>query len=41
MDQKTTLASQDLAKYQAEEKWIQLVIQFKKKGEYSDKSAYK
>ena len=40
-DQKTTLASQDLAKYQAEEKWIQLVIQFKKKGEYPDKSSYK
>ena len=29
--QKTTLASQCLAKYQAEEKWIQLVNQFKKK----------
>lgn len=29
--QKTTLASQYLAKYQAEEKWIQLVNQFKKK----------
>ena len=40
-DQKLTLASQDLAKYRAEEKWIQLVIRFKKKGEYSDKSAYK
>ena len=38
---KTTLASQDLAKYQAEEKWIHLVIQFKKKGEYPDKQAYK
>ena len=40
-DQKLTLASQDLAKYRAEEKWIQLVIRFKEKGEYSDKSAYK
>ena len=39
-DQKTTLASQDLVKYQAEEKWIQ-VIQFKKKREYPDKHAYK
>ena len=27
-DQKTTLASQDLVKYQTEEKWIHLVIQF-------------
>ena len=34
---KITLASQDPAKYQAEEKWIQLVIQFKKKGQYPDK----
>ena len=40
-DQKTTLASQDLAKYQTEEKWIHLVVQFKKKGEYPDKHAYK
>ena len=40
-DHKTPLASQDLAKYQAEEKWTQLVIQFKKKGEHPDKSAYK
>ena len=40
-DQKTTLASQDLVKYQTEEKWIHLVIQFKKKGEYPDKHAYK
>ena len=40
-DQKTTLAPQDLAKYQAEEKWIHLAIQFKKKGEYPDKHAYK
>ena len=40
-DQKITLASKDLAKYQAEEKWIQLVIQFKKKGEHPDKHAYK
>ena len=39
--QKTTLASQDLAKYQTEEKWIHLVVQFKKKGEYPDKHAYK
>ena len=30
-DQKATLASQNLAKNQAEKKWIQLVIQFKKK----------
>ena len=40
-DQKTTLASQDLAKYQAEEKWIHLVNQFKKKGEYPDKHVYR
>ena len=40
-DQKTTLASQDQAKYQAEDKWIHLVVQFKKKGEYPDKHAYK
>ena len=40
-DQKTTLAAQDLAKYQAEEKWIYLVVQFKKKGEYPDKHTYK
>ena len=30
-DQKATLASQNLAKNQAEKKWIQLIIQFKKK----------
>ena len=35
-----TLASQDLAKYQAKEKWIQLAIQFKKKGKYPNKHAY-
>ena len=29
---KTTLASKDLAKFQAEEKWIQFVIQFKENG---------
>ena len=40
-DQKTTLASQDLAKYQAEEPWIHLVDQFKKKGEYPDNHVYK
>ena len=40
-DQKTTLAYQDLAKYQKEERWIHLAIQFKKKEKYPDKHAYK
>ena len=39
-NQKTTLASQDIAKYQAEEKWIQLLIKFKKSGEHPDKHTY-
>ena len=39
-NQKTNLASEDIAKYQAEEKWIQLVIKFKKSGEYPNKYTY-
>ena len=39
-DQKTILVSQNRAKCQAEKEWIQLVIQFKKKGESPDKHTY-